>query len=237
MFYKSLVLIVVSAGSAIAQTLLTVQTPASLIQCEPALLAWSGGQGPYFIAAIPGGQSAAAALMNFGQHNGTSLTWTVNVTAGTSVSLKITDATGATNYDQAVTVQAGSDTSCLADDSLSANDSSMAATSSATSAAEAVTSSTSAGAAGVDAAATSITSAASSITSAVSSETATVANAVTSAKSSVSAAISSASSKAVSATSPAASASSSSHSGAMPVFDVSAGLLAVGISAMGLAWL
>ena len=43
--------------------------------------------------------------MNFGQHNGTSLTWTVNVTAGTSVSLKITDATGATNYDQAVTVR------------------------------------------------------------------------------------------------------------------------------------
>jgi hypothetical protein len=36
---------------------------------------------------------------------GTSLTWTVNIASGTSISLKVTDSTGTINYDQAVTVR------------------------------------------------------------------------------------------------------------------------------------
>lgn len=60
---------------------------------------------PYYVAVIPGGQSSAAALKDFGQQSGTSLTWTVDIAAGTSVSLKITDSTGNVNYNQAVTIR------------------------------------------------------------------------------------------------------------------------------------
>ena len=37
--------------------------------------------------------------------SGTSLTWTVDIASGQSISLKVTDATGSINYDQAVTIR------------------------------------------------------------------------------------------------------------------------------------
>jgi hypothetical protein len=77
MFAKSTILaLALATGSAWAQ--LMIQTPASLIECQPALLSWSGGSGesilavgvkalkdvlgPYYLAAIPGGQPSAAAV-------------------------------------------------------------------------------------------------------------------------------------------------------------------------------
>jgi hypothetical protein len=37
--------------------------------------------------------------------SGDSLTWNVDLAAGTSITLKITDSTGATQYNQAVTIR------------------------------------------------------------------------------------------------------------------------------------
>jgi hypothetical protein len=51
-------------------------------------LNWRGGTAPYFLSIIPGGQVSAAALIDFGTISGTSLTWTANITAGTSYVLK-----------------------------------------------------------------------------------------------------------------------------------------------------
>lgn len=50
---------------------------------------------------------------DFGEQTGTSLTWTVDIAAGTRVSLRITDSTGAVNYAEAVEIRAGSNTNCL----------------------------------------------------------------------------------------------------------------------------
>jgi hypothetical protein len=57
---------------------------AAVVQCQPVALNWRGGTPPYFLSIIPGGQVSAAALIDFGQLSGTSLTWTANITAGTS---------------------------------------------------------------------------------------------------------------------------------------------------------
>jgi hypothetical protein len=67
---------------------------------------------PVFVSILPGNQPSAAALIDFGQQSGSQLTWTVNVTAGTSVTYKVVDSKGNTNYNSAVTVQPGTD-SCL----------------------------------------------------------------------------------------------------------------------------
>ena len=42
---------------------------------------------------------------DFGQLSANNYTWTVDLASGTSVSLKVTDSTGAINYDQAVTIR------------------------------------------------------------------------------------------------------------------------------------
>ncbi|ADV20257.1 hypothetical protein I315_01587 [Cryptococcus gattii Ru294] len=110
MFARALILLAAVAG-ALAD--LTVSSPASLIQCQPVLLSWSGGTAPYYLAIIPGGQASAAALKDFGEQSGTSLTWTVDTASGTSVSVKVTDSTGAINYSSPVTIQAGSSDSCV----------------------------------------------------------------------------------------------------------------------------
>lgn len=60
---------------------------------------------PYYLAIIPGGQASAAALKDFGEQSGTSLTWTVDTSSGTSVSVKVTDSTGAINYSSPVTIR------------------------------------------------------------------------------------------------------------------------------------
>lgn len=101
-----------SASLAFAQSTLTVNTPTSLVQCQPAALSWTGGQAPYFVSIIPGGQPSATPLESFPQTSETTLTWTVDIPSGTSITVQIRDASGTLNYAQAVTVQAGTSTNC-----------------------------------------------------------------------------------------------------------------------------
>ncbi|CAD6570087.1 MAG: hypothetical protein CYPHOPRED_003736 [Cyphobasidiales sp. Tagirdzhanova-0007] len=84
-----------SATLVAAVSALTVNTPAALVQCQPAQLSWDDGTAPYYLAIIPGGQPSAAALENLPQQSGTSMTWTVDQAAGTSITVKVTDSTGA----------------------------------------------------------------------------------------------------------------------------------------------
>ncbi|WVF66007.1 hypothetical protein IAT40_000745 [Kwoniella sp. CBS 6097] len=111
MFTKNLVLLAALVGQAFA---LTINTPASLVECQPASITFSDGTAPYILAVIPGGQSSAAALATIGDSITSSpVTWTVNLAAGTSITLKLTDATGAIQYSSPITIQAGSSQSCL----------------------------------------------------------------------------------------------------------------------------
>ncbi|KAH9481374.1 hypothetical protein JR316_0005899 [Psilocybe cubensis] len=94
--------------------------------CQPLLITWSGGTPPYFLRSVgfpslvvpllnilPGGQPSAPALLDFGQVDGTSLTWRVNFTVGTSLGLVLRDNTGLVSQSAPFSVAAGSDLSCL----------------------------------------------------------------------------------------------------------------------------
>ncbi|KAI9639456.1 uncharacterized protein MKK02DRAFT_39754 [Dioszegia hungarica] len=162
---RSAVFLAALVASVSAQ--LKIETPTSLIECQPAKLMWSGGTAPYFPAVIPGGQASAAALKTFPQTSDTSLTWTVDLATGQEVTLRITDSTGAINYAEKVPIQAGSSKTCLngavAVGGASGSASGAAASGSATSSGVRASASSAAGAVGMSA--SSVSSAASGMAS------------------------------------------------------------------------
>ncbi|WWC90001.1 uncharacterized protein L201_004931 [Kwoniella dendrophila CBS 6074] len=126
---------------------LTINTPASLIECQPASITFSDGTAPYYLAILPGGQPSAAALENLPNAQSSPVTWTVDIAAGTNITIKLTDSTGTTQYSSAVVVQSGSSTSCLGTNSGSSASASSGASASAGSSASASAASGSAAAA------------------------------------------------------------------------------------------
>lgn len=74
-FVSASLAILATVGSVIAQNLPVVNTPAALVQCQPASITFSGGQAPYFISVLPGGQISAAALEAFPQQTTSPYTW------------------------------------------------------------------------------------------------------------------------------------------------------------------
>ncbi|KAI0752344.1 hypothetical protein C8Q80DRAFT_1117815 [Daedaleopsis nitida] len=102
-----------------AQLPLSVITPASLVQCVPAVLVWGpGGQWPFSVEIVRVNGSATAPLQQY-DVVGYALQWHTNVTAGTSVQVVVTDALGATAESDPVVVQASPDSGCIVDPSLS----------------------------------------------------------------------------------------------------------------------
>lgn len=105
--------VVLSAASLVAvASALTVNTPASAVQCQPVSLGWGDGTAPFYVSIIPGGQPSAAALQNLPTQDGTSYTWMVDVPAGTSITVKVVDSTGDVNYSDQITIQQGTTTEC-----------------------------------------------------------------------------------------------------------------------------
>ncbi|WVR05202.1 hypothetical protein IAU60_002214 [Kwoniella sp. DSM 27419] len=101
---------------------LTVSTPASLIECQPVQLTWTGGaQAPYYISVIPGGQAGATALENLPEAQSSPTTWNVDLAAGTNVTISIRDGSGTVAYSSPVVIQSGSSTSCLGTNSGSSS--------------------------------------------------------------------------------------------------------------------
>ncbi|KAI5122311.1 hypothetical protein M0805_002387 [Coniferiporia weirii] len=90
-------LALLAAAGINAQTLM-INTPQNVVECQPILLTWAGGSGPYFIT--------------FNNVTGTSLTWLVNQPAGTSLGLTIRDQTGTTEESASFQVQDGT-TGCI----------------------------------------------------------------------------------------------------------------------------
>ncbi|GAA5834079.1 hypothetical protein JCM3766R1_004452 [Sporobolomyces carnicolor] len=141
-----------------------INTPTTgLFTCEPYLISFSGGSAPYTIRANQGGSVSQVLETIATDVSGTSYTWNVNLAAGQSVTLALTDATGATVYADQVTVQAGSSTSCVGQSaSSSAAAGSSTAASSATSAASSASSTAAGAASSAKSAASSVASGASS---------------------------------------------------------------------------
>ncbi|GMK57010.1 hypothetical protein CspeluHIS016_0308500 [Cutaneotrichosporon spelunceum] len=92
---------------------LTMNTPPSLVQCQPIKLTWEAGVPPFYLAVVPGGQTSAAPLVNFPTTDAMSQTWMVSLAAGTSVTIMVTDGTGEMSVTSPVTVMAGSNTDCM----------------------------------------------------------------------------------------------------------------------------
>ncbi|EJU04712.1 hypothetical protein DACRYDRAFT_20356 [Dacryopinax primogenitus] len=89
-------------------------TPSSAVQCEPVLVTWTATNSPpYIISVIPGGQVGAAAIENIGTFTSTSVTWSVDIPAGTSLTLQLRDGTGQPLYSAPFTVQTSSDATCI----------------------------------------------------------------------------------------------------------------------------
>ncbi|CAE7230512.1 unnamed protein product [Rhizoctonia solani] len=91
----------------------SINTPASLVQCQPTQLTWNATHTPVWISCIPGGNPSAPPLKDLGQHNGTSLTWIVDLPKDTLTTFQLRDMMGAVAYTAPLTVQGSSDSSCV----------------------------------------------------------------------------------------------------------------------------
>jgi len=94
---------------------LQINTPPSPTQCRPVAITFTGGQAPYFLSVLPGGEPTATPLLQFPQQDvaGT-YTWNVNLAAGTRITLQVRDSTGELNFSSIVSILPSDDSSCLA---------------------------------------------------------------------------------------------------------------------------
>lgn len=102
---------------ALAEVHAVHRTSVSITLLTYALLcsAWSGTSGTVYLSIIPGGQPSAAPLLNLGQfpEGTTGYTWTPSpqeIPAGTSITISLTDGTGAPAYSDQLTIREGSGT-------------------------------------------------------------------------------------------------------------------------------
>ncbi|KAG7089498.1 hypothetical protein E1B28_011178 [Marasmius oreades] len=98
---------------ALGQSSLTMNAPTNLVACQPVQIAWIGGTPPYFVSVQDGNNPSGTALQSFPQQNGTALSWTVNVQAGTSLVLQLHDSSGQTSKTAPIAVQPGSSDDCV----------------------------------------------------------------------------------------------------------------------------
>ncbi|KAJ8692389.1 hypothetical protein PTI98_009707 [Pleurotus ostreatus] len=136
---------------ALAQTPgFTINTPTNPVQCQPLLISWVGGQGPFFLligvddSVHNGDDPSGPAIADLGEQpaGATSFSWQrVTFQANTRLGFSLRDQTGATAQSAAVTVQAGPDNSCLNGGSSSSGSDSASGTTSTSAAAPGTTSS------------------------------------------------------------------------------------------------
>ncbi|KAJ4494854.1 hypothetical protein C8J55DRAFT_497788 [Lentinula edodes] len=129
--FTTLVTVTLFAAAAIngAAAQLTIQTP-SMTTCEPVDLTWSSTTGPYNLIMVSPDDPCGDALVDLGDQDGTSVSWTPNVAPGTQLELSLVDANDEEAWSGTITVAQGSDTSCVPADALAAASSSVAAASS-----------------------------------------------------------------------------------------------------------
>ncbi|GAA6057837.1 hypothetical protein JCM3770_000604 [Rhodotorula araucariae] len=91
-----------------------ITSPPSLLQCLPASLTIQGGQAPYTVSVLPGGQVGAAPLETLPPVTAPgTVTWIVDLAEGTEVTFAVRDATGALGYSAPIRILPGSGDSCI----------------------------------------------------------------------------------------------------------------------------
>ncbi|KAJ3780348.1 hypothetical protein GGU10DRAFT_380763 [Lentinula aff. detonsa] len=108
---------------------LTISTP-TMTTCEPVDITWSSTTGPYNLIMVSPNDPCGDALVDLGDQDGTSVSWTPNVAPGTQLELSLVDANDEEAWSGTITVAQGSDTSCVPADALAAASSSAAVESS-----------------------------------------------------------------------------------------------------------
>ncbi|KAF8269559.1 hypothetical protein EI94DRAFT_1799121 [Lactarius quietus] len=94
---------------------LTINTPASVVTCEPVKFTWNAedSKPPFFLALFPAGQPGADALKQFPPQDGDSYTWDkVDLPPNTSFTAGLKDGSGNQAFSAPATVRAGSTTNC-----------------------------------------------------------------------------------------------------------------------------
>lgn len=99
-----------SALGASAQ--LVLYTPASLNECQNTTITWTASTGPYSLFVVDTADPCGDALVDFGDIDGITASWNVNITAGTSVTLTVIDDADNEAWSNAVTIGSG-DSSCI----------------------------------------------------------------------------------------------------------------------------
>ncbi|KIJ66982.1 hypothetical protein HYDPIDRAFT_180615 [Hydnomerulius pinastri MD-312] len=90
----------------------TIDTP-SFVQCQDSQITWTSATGPYTLLAVPADDVCGEALQDLGDQTGLSMTYKVNIAAGTQVVLFLEDSNGDEAWSGTITVGASNDTSCL----------------------------------------------------------------------------------------------------------------------------
>ncbi|KAA1467634.1 hypothetical protein DENSPDRAFT_877479 [Dentipellis sp. KUC8613] len=91
---------------------LAINSP-TLVQCEDAHVSWASTKGPYNLIVTPGDEPCGDAIVDLGDHDGTTMTYNVALPAGQKVLLSLQDANGDEAWSQELTVQPGSNSACL----------------------------------------------------------------------------------------------------------------------------
>ncbi|EAU85391.2 hypothetical protein CC1G_07085 [Coprinopsis cinerea okayama7 len=99
--------------AAVSAQSFTVNTPANPVVCRPLLIQWTGGEAR---SVHPGNQPTAAPIVDFGEQEGNSFRWVVNLEPNTSIGITVTDSTGARAQTAPFSVAPGPDTSCVGEE-------------------------------------------------------------------------------------------------------------------------
>ncbi|OCH95353.1 hypothetical protein OBBRIDRAFT_788233 [Obba rivulosa] len=98
----------------------SVDTP-TFVQCQSAQVTWdSTNSPPYNLIVVPAADPCGDVVADLGDHNGTSMHWTVALAAGQQVMLSLQDGADDEAWSGAITVQPSDDSSCLPGASSSA---------------------------------------------------------------------------------------------------------------------
>ncbi|KAJ6508034.1 hypothetical protein C8R47DRAFT_966399 [Mycena vitilis] len=110
--FLTLALFAASSLNAVAADF-SVATPTNVTQCKPVQFTWEATKGPYNLIIVKSAEPCGAVMQELGDHPNPSMTWTTNLTAGVDYTLSVEDANGDEGWSEAMTVLAGTDTSCL----------------------------------------------------------------------------------------------------------------------------
>lgn len=130
--FSTLVTVTLFAAAAIngaAAQQLSISTP-QMTTCQSVDITWSSTQGPYNLIMVAPGECDA--LVDLGDQDGTSVSWTPNVAPGTQLELSLVDSQGQEAWSNTITVAQGSDTSCVSPEALAAAAASSSVVSTAT---------------------------------------------------------------------------------------------------------